>query len=110
MTPEVDQTDVVPGADSKLIWHGITYLPQFSGKKAGLRARLSYGAAAARANRGRQQIVGCYPQPADRLPTYDFKLYVDVAARGVRIGADLFVRFLGEGRQFGLRQAFVLDV
>lgn len=53
-------------------------------------------------------ISGSVPPPA-KLPAPDLDLYVDVAARGVRVGADLLVRFLGERREFGLRQTGIFD-
>ena len=43
------------------------------------------------------------------LAADDIEGDVNVAARCMRIGADLFVSFLNEARQLGLRQAFVLD-
>jgi len=48
------------------------------------------------------------PPPA-KLPAPDLDLYVDVAPRRVRIGADFLVRFLGERREFGLRQTGIFD-
>jgi rare lipoprotein A len=48
------------------------------------------------------------PSPL-RLPAPDLDLYVDVAARRVRIGADFLVGFLGERRELGLRQARIFD-
>src|SRR5258708_21189092 len=38
-----------------------------------------------------------------------FERDIHVAARGMRIGADLFVRFLGEPGEIGLPDALVLD-
>src|ERR1700730_15577975 len=39
----------------------------------------------------------------------DLELHVDVAARGMRIGADLLVRLARQRGQVGLRQAAILD-
>lgn len=92
------------------MWHGL-HLYRIFGQKTGLQARLyptQEGIARARTE-GNGSWANA-DSPRGSLATYDLKLYVDVAARGVRIGANLFVRFLGEGRQFILRQAFVLDV
>lgn len=88
----------------------ITPLPHF-GQKTGFQVRLyPTQEGIARASTEGNGSWAISDSPRGSLATYDFKLYVDVAARGVRIGANLFVRFLGEGRQFSLRQAFVLDV
>ena len=92
------------------MWHGLHFLYRIFGQKRASRARLYLTGRDCARKHGRQRIVGASDSPRGSLATYDFKLYVDVAARGVRIGANLFVRFLGEGRQFILRQAFVLDV
>src|SRR5712692_3596489 len=43
------------------------------------------------------------------LTANDLEGDVDVAARGMRVGADLFVRFPGERDELGLRNALVLD-
>src|SRR6185437_6916336 len=40
----------------------------------------------------------------------DLDLHVDIVARGVRIGTDLLVRFLGECRQLGSQQARILHL
>src|ERR1700737_2336925 len=58
---------------------------------------------------GPNEPITAVPRRHARLPTDDLKLHVDIAARGVGIGADLFVGFLGQRRQIGLLQALVLD-
>jgi hypothetical protein len=43
------------------------------------------------------------------LTSHDLELHVDIAARGVGVGADLLVRLMGQRRQIDLLQAVVLD-
>jgi hypothetical protein len=52
--------------------------------------------------RGPNEPITAVPRRHARLPADDLKLHVDIAARGVGIGADLFVCFLGQRRQIGL--------
>jgi hypothetical protein len=84
-----------------------------SGKKTGFRTRGLLGSRVIRGSarkRDNRRLEWAITQVQRASPTHDFELYVHVTARGVGIGADLFVCFLGEGRQFTLRQALVFDV
>src|SRR5262249_48787232 len=54
-------------------------------------------------------LVRWYSLPAGTSPAHDLELDGDVAARGVRVGADFLVRLFREGLQLGPGEAAVLD-
>jgi len=54
-------------------------------------------------------IASMSPSRSARLAAHDFECHVDVAACGMGIGANLFVRFPNNGGEFCLSDALVID-